>query len=169
MSLPGIIRQTHKSPGQIAVVVVATYICSLGRGLGILSPAGHHNGVDLVCYGQRNCHVHKWWVNCDEPASWRTFTFLIDSYVISARVWLYRDLTSDPFVQYLAWVSLPVSLILFSAGFVHLLAPQSIGKCHWVRLFNAECWMSICAWNILQALAFPKWKLYCAALLWKSI
>lgn len=46
-----------------------------------------------------------------------------------ARVWLYRDLTSDPFMQYLAWVSLPVSLILFSAGFVHLIAPQSIGEC----------------------------------------
>uniref|UniRef100_A0A1B0ASJ3 Uncharacterized protein n=1 Tax=Glossina palpalis gambiensis TaxID=67801 RepID=A0A1B0ASJ3_9MUSC len=45
-----------------------------------------------------------------------------------ARVWLYRDLTSQPIAQYFAWVSLPVCLILFSAGFVHLIAPQSIGK-----------------------------------------
>lgn len=45
-----------------------------------------------------------------------------------ARVWLYRDLTSQPYTQYVAWVTLPVSLILFSAGFVHLVAPQSIGK-----------------------------------------
>lgn len=45
-----------------------------------------------------------------------------------ARVWLYRDLTSQPVAQYIAWVSLPVSLILFSAGFVHLVAPQSIGS-----------------------------------------
>ncbi|XP_053969931.1 chloride channel protein 2 isoform X4 [Anastrepha ludens] len=46
----------------------------------------------------------------------------------NARVWLYRDLTSQPITQYLAWVSLPVCLILFSAGFVHLIAPQSIGS-----------------------------------------
>ncbi|XP_068155990.1 chloride channel protein 2 isoform X11 [Drosophila tropicalis] len=46
----------------------------------------------------------------------------------NARIWLYRDLTSQPFIQYIAWVSLPVCLILFSAGFVHLIAPQSIGS-----------------------------------------
>ncbi|XP_055299959.1 chloride channel protein 2 isoform X4 [Sitodiplosis mosellana] len=46
----------------------------------------------------------------------------------NARIWLYRDLTSQPYVQYFAWVSLPVCLILFSAGFVHLIAPQSIGS-----------------------------------------
>lgn len=46
----------------------------------------------------------------------------------SARIWLFRDLTNHPAAQYAAWVSLPVCLILFSAGFVHLVAPQSIGK-----------------------------------------
>ncbi|XP_058813577.1 chloride channel protein 2 isoform X2 [Topomyia yanbarensis] len=46
----------------------------------------------------------------------------------NSRVWLYRDLTNHPVAQYLAWVSLPVILILFSAGFVHLVAPQSIGS-----------------------------------------
>lgn len=45
----------------------------------------------------------------------------------NARVWLYRDLTDHPVAQYFAWCTLPVTLILFSAGFVHLLAPQSIG------------------------------------------
>lgn len=45
-----------------------------------------------------------------------------------ARIWLYQDLTSHPALQYLAWVSLPVCLILFSAGFVHIVAPQSIGS-----------------------------------------
>lgn len=44
-----------------------------------------------------------------------------------ARIWLFRDLTNHPAAQYAAWVSLPVCLILFSAGFVHLVAPQSIG------------------------------------------
>lgn len=46
----------------------------------------------------------------------------------NARIWLYRDLTDRPVAQYFAWVSLPVCLILFSAGFVHLVAPQSIGS-----------------------------------------
>ncbi|KAL7019495.1 hypothetical protein ACKWTF_011136 [Chironomus riparius] len=46
----------------------------------------------------------------------------------NARVWLYRDLAEHPVTQYFAWVTLPVCLILFSAGFVHLLAPQSIGS-----------------------------------------
>ncbi|KAF2900622.1 hypothetical protein ILUMI_05561 [Ignelater luminosus] len=45
-----------------------------------------------------------------------------------ARIWLYRDLTNHPVAQYSAWVALPVCLILFSAGFVHLVAPQSIGS-----------------------------------------
>ncbi|XP_065159562.1 chloride channel protein 2 isoform X3 [Atheta coriaria] len=45
-----------------------------------------------------------------------------------ARIWLFRDLTDHPLAQYAAWVSLPVCLILFSAGFVHLVAPQSIGS-----------------------------------------
>ncbi|XP_059489334.1 chloride channel protein 2 isoform X2 [Neocloeon triangulifer] len=45
-----------------------------------------------------------------------------------SRMWLYRDLSSHPVLQYVAWVSLPVFLILFSAGFVHIVAPQSIGS-----------------------------------------
>ncbi len=32
------------------------------------------------------------------------------------------------FLQFLAWVSLPVMLVLFSAGFVHVVAPQAIGS-----------------------------------------
>ncbi|XP_032669295.1 chloride channel protein 2 isoform X1 [Odontomachus brunneus] len=46
----------------------------------------------------------------------------------NARIWLYHDLTTHPALQYLAWVSLPMCLILFSAGFVHIVAPQSIGS-----------------------------------------
>lgn len=45
-----------------------------------------------------------------------------------ARLWLYNDLTQHIAAQYAAWISLPLTLILFSAGFVHLVAPQSIGK-----------------------------------------
>ncbi|XP_020278423.1 chloride channel protein 2 isoform X2 [Pseudomyrmex gracilis] len=46
----------------------------------------------------------------------------------NARIWLYQDLTTQPALKYLAWVSMPVCLILFSAGFVHIVAPQSIGS-----------------------------------------
>ncbi|KAF5285463.1 hypothetical protein FQA39_LY16637 [Lamprigera yunnana] len=45
-----------------------------------------------------------------------------------ARIWLYRDITDHPVLRYFAWATLPVCLILFSAGFVHLIAPQSIGS-----------------------------------------
>lgn len=58
----------------------------------------------------------------------RNYNLNIFLLFFSARIWLYRDLTSQPYAQYFAWVSLPVSLILFSAGFVHLIAPQSIGS-----------------------------------------
>ena len=45
-----------------------------------------------------------------------------------ARLWLVNDLVSNIYIQFLAWVSLPVLLILFSAGFVHIVAPQAIGS-----------------------------------------
>lgn len=40
---------------------------------------------------------------------------------------MYRDLATHPALQYLAWICLPVFLVLFAAGFVHILAPQAIG------------------------------------------
>ena len=45
-----------------------------------------------------------------------------------ARLWLVNDLVSNIYLQFLAWVTLPVLLILFSAGFVHVVAPQAIGS-----------------------------------------
>ncbi|XP_023217752.1 chloride channel protein 2-like [Centruroides sculpturatus] len=45
-----------------------------------------------------------------------------------ARMWLYRDLTQHPILQYLAWIAFPMTLILFASGFVHLAAPQAIGS-----------------------------------------
>lgn len=40
---------------------------------------------------------------------------------------MYRDIAGDLITQYLAWVSLPICLILFSSGFVHIIAPQAAG------------------------------------------
>ena len=45
-----------------------------------------------------------------------------------ARHWLVEDLVENIYLQFVAWVSLPVLLILFSAGFVHLVAPGAIGS-----------------------------------------
>ena len=41
---------------------------------------------------------------------------------------MFNELTTEPILQYFAWISLPVFLVLFSAGFVHLMAPQAIGS-----------------------------------------
>uniref|UniRef100_A0A8C7IB77 Chloride voltage-gated channel 2 n=1 Tax=Oncorhynchus kisutch TaxID=8019 RepID=A0A8C7IB77_ONCKI len=42
--------------------------------------------------------------------------------------WMYVNLESNVFLQYLAWVTYPVVLITFSAGFTQLLAPQAVGS-----------------------------------------
>lgn len=43
---------------------------------------------------------------------------------------MYGGLESNVFLQYLAWVTYPVVLITFSAGFTQILAPQAVGKTH---------------------------------------
>ncbi|CAG7785203.1 unnamed protein product [Allacma fusca] len=45
-----------------------------------------------------------------------------------ARIWLYLDLNYHIALQYVSWIALPITLILFSAGFVHIIAPQAIGS-----------------------------------------
>ncbi|XP_043213453.1 chloride channel protein 2-like [Amphibalanus amphitrite] len=45
-----------------------------------------------------------------------------------ARIWLYRDLTTHPVLQYISWVTLPIALILFSAGFVQIVSRSAIGS-----------------------------------------
>ncbi|ODN02440.1 Chloride channel protein 2 [Orchesella cincta] len=45
-----------------------------------------------------------------------------------ARIWLYMDLNYHISIQYFAWIILPVCLVLFSAGLVHIIAPQAIGS-----------------------------------------
>jgi len=46
----------------------------------------------------------------------------------AARIWLFMDLNYHVSVQYFAWIILPICLVLFSAGLVHVIAPQAIGK-----------------------------------------
>lgn len=58
-------------------------------------------------------------------------SFLIDRGIgicNSARGWLYKDLNLDNIAaEYFAWICLPVTLILFAAGWTHLIGPQAVG------------------------------------------
>ena len=67
---------------------------------------------------------------------------------------MYRTETASlhPLLQYLAWICLPVFLVLFAAGFVHILAPQSIGTLYFfVFYFVISCReFPISAHNILS-------------------
>ncbi|XP_054612375.1 chloride channel protein 2a isoform X4 [Dunckerocampus dactyliophorus] len=45
-----------------------------------------------------------------------------------AQKWMYGGLDSNMFLQYIAWVTYPVVLITFSAGFTQILAPQAVGS-----------------------------------------
>ncbi|XP_041479346.1 chloride channel protein 2-like isoform X6 [Lytechinus variegatus] len=46
----------------------------------------------------------------------------------TAQVHLFYMIEGNAFLQYLAWVGFPVILIVFSAGFVHLVSPHAIGS-----------------------------------------
>jgi hypothetical protein len=43
-------------------------------------------------------------------------------------MWLYRDLADHPWAKYFAWICLPMTLCMFSAGFVKLVGPKAVGK-----------------------------------------
>uniref|UniRef100_A0A3P9L8N7 Chloride channel protein 2 n=1 Tax=Oryzias latipes TaxID=8090 RepID=A0A3P9L8N7_ORYLA len=47
---------------------------------------------------------------------------------LEAHKWMYGGLDSNVLLQYLAWVTYPVVLITFSAGFTQILAPQAVGS-----------------------------------------
>ncbi|XP_048882515.1 chloride channel protein 1 isoform X1 [Brienomyrus brachyistius] len=42
--------------------------------------------------------------------------------------WMYRELRENVLLQFLAWVTYPMVLIIFSSLFCHLVAPQSVGS-----------------------------------------
>lgn len=46
---------------------------------------------------------------------------------VKARMWMYNEFTIHPAVQYMAWITLPVTLVLFAAGFVFIVSPQAVG------------------------------------------
>lgn len=46
----------------------------------------------------------------------------------NSRNWLFSEITHNPFLQYVGWVSISVSVLLFSAGFVVLVEPKAAGS-----------------------------------------
>jgi len=46
---------------------------------------------------------------------------------LQAQQWMSRGLNTSLLLQYLAWVTYPIVLITFSAGFTQILAPQAVG------------------------------------------
>ncbi|XP_043347993.1 chloride channel protein 2 isoform X1 [Dermochelys coriacea] len=47
---------------------------------------------------------------------------------LQAQKWMYGGLDTNIFLQYMAWVTYPMVLITFSAGFTQILAPQAVGS-----------------------------------------
>uniref|UniRef100_A0A8C0BS25 Uncharacterized protein n=1 Tax=Buteo japonicus TaxID=224669 RepID=A0A8C0BS25_9AVES len=47
---------------------------------------------------------------------------------LQAYKWMYRELHPNIPMQYLAWVTYPLVLILFAAIFCHLVSPQAVGS-----------------------------------------
>lgn len=52
-------------------------------------------------------------------------------------MWMYFELATHPTERYLAWICLPVFLVLFSAGFVYLVAPQAIGNFYFLLTYDS--------------------------------
>uniref|UniRef100_A0AAQ4RRW1 Chloride channel 2c n=1 Tax=Gasterosteus aculeatus aculeatus TaxID=481459 RepID=A0AAQ4RRW1_GASAC len=47
---------------------------------------------------------------------------------LQAQMWMYGGPDRNVFLQYLVWVTYPVVLIIFSAGFTQILAPHAVGS-----------------------------------------
>uniref|UniRef100_A0A7N6FAZ4 Chloride channel, voltage-sensitive 2a n=1 Tax=Anabas testudineus TaxID=64144 RepID=A0A7N6FAZ4_ANATE len=55
-------------------------------------------------------------------------SWVMDYAIAFSQKWMYGGLDSNMLLQYIAWVTYPVVLITFSAGFTQILAPQAVGS-----------------------------------------
>ncbi|KAM9224293.1 chloride channel protein 2 isoform 4-T4 [Dugong dugon] len=111
-------------------------------------PPSPRTSPELLEYGQSRCawcricsvHCHKFLVS-RVGEDWIFLVLLgllmalvswIMDYAIAAclqaQQWMSRGLDANIMLQYLAWVTYPVVLITFSAGFTQILAPQAVGS-----------------------------------------
>ncbi|KAM9582956.1 chloride channel protein 2 isoform 2-T2 [Trichechus inunguis] len=111
-------------------------------------PPSPRTSPELLEYGQNHCawcricsvHCHKFLVS-RVGEDWIFLVLLgllmalvswIMDYAIAtclqAQQWMSRGLDANIMLQYLAWVTYPIVLITFSAGFTQILAPQAVGS-----------------------------------------
>lgn len=79
----------------------------------------------------------------------------------TAQQWMSRGLNTSILLQYLAWVTYPVVLITFSAGFTQILAPQAVGMIGERRgqrsgLLKCEHQVTFVGMHPFQGLASPR-------------
>nr|XP_027201193.1 chloride channel protein 2-like [Dermatophagoides pteronyssinus] len=61
-----------------------------------------------------------------------TISFIMDFFISQcqiSRIWLYDELLNQNLLfRYIGWTAIPVFLVLFAAGFAHLVSPQAVGS-----------------------------------------
>lgn len=70
------------------------------------------------------------WILVSAPVPFpSSFLFLFLSFFcLSAYKWMHGELKGNVALQYLAWVTYPMILVMFASLFCHLVSPQAIGK-----------------------------------------
>ncbi|XP_037695147.1 chloride channel protein 2 isoform X2 [Choloepus didactylus] len=111
-------------------------------------PPSPRTPPELLEYGQSRCahcrictvHCHKFLVSrVGEDWIFLVLLGLLMALVswamdyaiaacLQAQQWMSRGLDANILLQYLAWVTYPIVLITFSAGFTQILAPQAVGS-----------------------------------------
>jgi len=87
----------------------------------------------IVDWGIGVCNRGNSFLHMSKTKFWRhesntLFNNILFLFFVAARIWLFLDMNYHIALQYFAWIILPICLVLFSAGFVHVIAPQAIGK-----------------------------------------
>lgn len=84
---------------------------------------------------------------------------------------MYGGLDSNVVLQYLAWVTYPVVLISFSAGFTHIVAPQAAGETHLHSHTHKRFpfFFIIQRLSLNQGLVFLKWRRFSEEWCWRNI
>lgn len=56
------------------------------------------------------------------------YSLFSECFYLSAYKWIHGELKGNVLLQYLAWVTYPMILVMFASLFCHLVSPQAIGK-----------------------------------------
>ncbi|KAF7493069.1 Chloride channel protein 2 [Sarcoptes scabiei] len=61
-----------------------------------------------------------------------TISFIMDFFILQcqlSRLWLYSELSHENFlIKYCGWTLIPILLVIFAAGFAHIVSPQAVGS-----------------------------------------